>query len=334
VTSRPASIVIAGGLLLATACGGGGTTPNPVPSSPLPTGSNALVGVVFYDQNSNGAVDPDEQVRLPGVRVAVGGQAGASAAGGQVTVSGLPDGPGTLAIQVDTLPPFFQPGRLPTVTLPLAAATVVPVPVTLPIGANGPNQYLAFGDSIAEGTGSNRRTGFATPLQARLRAHWGGDAEVGVDGVRGSRSVDGLARLPAALNRTRPAFVLLLYGTNDWNGRCQSIAPEACFTVGALRDMIRAVRAAGSQPVVGTITPANPSPAADARNRWIQAQNDLIRAMVQQEGAVLAETWAAFGTDQGQWPALFFDEVHPNDDGYTRISEAFFQAITRSRGAR
>ena len=327
--------LLACGLLLATGCGGNSTTPNPVTSTPPPaTGSNTLAGVVFYDQNSNGTLEPDEQVRLPGVRVSVGGQTGTSTTGGQVTVAGLPDGTGTVALQADSLPPFFQPGRMPAVTLPLAAGAVVPLPVTLPIGANGPNQYLAFGDSITEGAGSDRRTGFATPLQARLRAYWGGEAEVRVDGVRGSRSVDGLARLPASLKQNRPAFVLILYGTNDWNGRCQSLAAEACFTVGALRDMVRAARAAGSQPVVGTIIPAHPGLAPAERNRWIQAENELIRALAQQEGAVLADTWAAFGADQGQWPALFFDDLHPNEDGYARIGEAFFQALTRSRGAR
>ena len=295
-------------------------------------GTNTLNGVVFYDQNGNGLPDADEEVRVPGVRVSAGGQSGTSGASGQVTVNNLPDGSQALAIQADSLPPFFQPGRLPAVTLPIAGGVVMPVPVTLPIAGNHPNLYLAFGDSIVQGTGSDRLTGFTTPLQARLRAHWGGEAEVLVDGVRGSRSVDGLARLPAALNQSRPAYILILYGTNDWNGRCQSIAPEACFTVGALRDIIRAARAAGSQPVVGTIVPVNPARAPAERNRWIQSENELIRAMVRQEGATLADVGAAFGADQGQWPALFFDDVHPNEDGYARIGDAFFQAITRARG--
>jgi lysophospholipase L1-like esterase len=157
---------------------------------------------------------------------------------------------------------------------------------------------------------------------------------VAADGVRGSRSVDGLARLPASLAQHRPAYLLVLYGTNDWNGRCQSVAPEACFTVGALRDIVRAARAAGTLPVVGTIIPGDPDVSAVERNRWIQLQNDLIRPMVQQEGVVLADTWAAFGSDASQWPPLFFDLVHPNDAGYARISDAFFQAITRGRAAR
>jgi lysophospholipase L1-like esterase len=300
---------------------------------PAPVGPNSVSGIVFYDQNGNGAPDADEPVRLPGVRVTVGSQSGTTGAAGQFSVGALPAGTQSVSIQIDSLPAYFQPGRLPTVTLPLAEGTVVPVPVALPIGGNRPNTYLAFGDSITEGTGSDRRQGFVTPLEQRLRAHWGA-GDVAADGVRGSRSVDGLARLPASLAQHRPAYLLVLYGTNDWNGRCQSIAPEACFTVAALRDIVRAARAAGTLPVVGTIIPGDPDVSAVERNRWIQLQNDLIRPMVQQEGVVLADTWAAFGSDASQWPPLFFDLVHPNDAGYARISDAFFQAITRGRAAR
>jgi lysophospholipase L1-like esterase len=328
------ALVILAAVTLAACGGGGGTTPaNPVPTGPAPTGSNSLTGMVFYDQNGNGTPDADEAVRLPDVRVTVGGQSGTSGAGGQVSVSSLPDGTQAVSIAADSLPPYFQAGRMPTVSLPLGGGTVVPVPVVLSIGSNRPNTYLAFGDSITEGTGSDRRQGFATPLEQRLRAHWGA-AEVIVDGVRGSRSVDGLQRLPASLARSKPAFILVLYGTNDWNGRCQTVAPDVCFTVAALRDIIRAARAAGTLPVVGTIIPADPDVSVAERNRWIQLENDLVRPMVQQEGAVLADTWAAFGTDASQWPPLFFDLLHPNDAGYARISDAFFQAITRGRAGR
>ena len=318
---------------LAAACGGGGGPTTAPPTGPAPTGTNSVAGVVFYDQNGNGTLDSDERTRLSGVRVSIAAQTGASGEGGQVSVGSLPDVPQQLSIQVDSLPPYFQPGRLPAVTLPLAGGTVVPVPVVLPIGGNRPHHYLAFGDSITEGTGSTRKLGYATPLELRLRTYWG-DGVVPVDGVRGSRSVDGLARLPASLALNRPAYLLVLYGTNDWNGRCQSIAPESCFTVSTLREIIRVARAANTLPIVGTIIPGDPDVSAIDRNRWIQAQNDLIRPMVLQEGAVLAETWASFGGEASLWPPLFFDLVHPNDEGYARISDAFFQAITRSRGAR
>jgi lysophospholipase L1-like esterase len=320
--------------LVFAACGGGAASaPSPGASAPS-AGTNAVAGLVFYDQNANGALDSDEQVRLPDVRVAIGTQTGSSDSTGRFTVSGLPGGAQTVAIQVDSLPPYFQQRPI-GVTLPLPSGSVLPVPVTLPIGGNRPNRYLAFGDSITAGTGSEGHAGWTVELERRLRERWGA-AEMLRDGVPGSRSIDGVERLPAMLAEDQPAFTLLLYGTNDWN-RCQYTTPEACYTVPALRDMIGSARRAGSLPVVGTIIPANPlftERDAAERNRWIQAENDLVRAMVQQEGAVLAETWLAFGADQSAWPPLFFDHIHPADDGYTRITEAFFRAIARARGTR
>jgi lysophospholipase L1-like esterase len=322
---------------LAGACGGGGNsggTTGPSAPTPAPAGTNAMSGVVFYDQNANGTLDGAEHVRFPGVRITVAGRSGTTDARGQFEVTGLPSGAQPLAIDTDSLPPYYQPGPLPSVTLPLASGAPVAVPVALPIRTNHPNRYLAFGDSITEGTGSVRKQGWATPLEERLRAYYG-EAEVVVDGIRASRSIDGVQRMPASLADARPAFTLILYGVNDWN-RCQSQSVEACYTVGALRDMIRIARGAGSQPVVGTIVPSNPASSLTHpdRNRWTQAENELIRRMVQEEGAVLAETWAAFGSDPNVWPSLFFDQNHPNDEGYARISDAFLQAITRARGAR
>jgi hypothetical protein len=58
--------------------------------------------------------------------------------------------------------------------------------------------------------------------------------------------------------------------------------------------------------------------------------NELIRLMVLEEGAVLADPHAAF-LREPSLEALFVDHVHPNDDGYRLIAEAFFQAITQPR---
>jgi lysophospholipase L1-like esterase len=291
-------------------------------------------GVVFYDQNGSATLDDDERVRLPGVRVTVGGRTATSDAQGRFSVGGVADGSQAVTVAMDSLPAYFQPGPLPTLVLPGANGTNVSVPLSLPIGGNRPNTYLAFGDSITEGTGSTRKQGWAAPLQERLRAHWGGEADVIRDGVRSSNSAEGVARLTAALGESRPAFLLVLYGVNDWKKGCQAVAVAECYTVTAIRDMIRIARNAGTQPVIGTITPAYPDAGSAALNEWIEAQNALIRAMVQQEGAVLAETWLAFGADPGQWPPLFFDDLHPNDEGHARIAGAFFEAITRGRDAR
>lgn len=314
--------------LLALACGGSS------PSSPAasPGASFSVSGVLFYDEDGDGSLDDAERVRLPGVQVSAGGQSAATDPAGEFTIGGVPATATTLSLPAAGLPPYFEPGRLPTLALPQPAGSLVAVPVVLALAGNRPNVYLALGDSITWGQGATRRLGWPVLLERRLQALWGA-AAVTVDGVPSSLSPDGVARLPAALAEWQPAYTLVLYGTNDWS-RCGFVAPEECFTVERLREMIRLARAAGSWPVVGTLPPVDPTataPRVADRNHWVKLQNELIRTMVRAEGAVLADPWSAFGPESA-WPDLFFDFLHPNDAGHERIAEAFARAITGPRG--
>ena len=77
------------------------------------------------------------------------------------------------------------------------------------------------------------------------------------DGAPGTRSNAGRSRMPGSLSQYRPAYVLILYGTNDWNeAECRSAFP--CYTVDSLRAMIIDTKSAGAFPIVGTIPPVNP----------------------------------------------------------------------------
>ncbi|MCM2256385.1 MAG: GDSL-type esterase/lipase family protein [Vicinamibacteria bacterium] len=327
--SAAGAIAAAALSLLASGCGGSPASPDTGASA-----SHSVTGVVFYDQNGSGTLDAEERVRLPGAVVSAAGRTATADARGEFTITGLPGPSATLSLPLEGLPPWFEPGRLPSLTLPLPAGTVVAVPAVLPTGRNHPNTYLAFGDSITESLGATLRQGWPILLERQLKAAWG-EASVIADGLGASRSEDGARRLPDSLAEARPAYTLVLYGVNDWN-RCAFVAPEACFTVASLRDMIRSARGAGSLPVVGTIVPVDPTstaPRVADRNYWVKIQNELIRPMVIQEGAVLADAWTAFGPES-QWPPLFFDFLHPNDEGHERIATAFAQAITRPRGAR
>ncbi|HEY2945857.1 MAG TPA: hypothetical protein VGN09_25730, partial [Vicinamibacteria bacterium] len=57
-----------------------------------------------------------------------------------------------------------------------------------------------------------------------------------------------------------------------------------------------------------------------------------IKALARQEGAALADSYAAF-TRAGNLPQLFDGQVHPNDAGYQLIAGAFFIAIARPPAA-
>jgi lysophospholipase L1-like esterase len=285
-------------------------------------------GAVFYDENGNGAVDAGEGVRLPGVTVSVGGRTSQSTAGGAFTVAGVPAGAQTARAQ--TLPPYFLAGAAVSVTVPQAAGAPLLVPAVLPIGVNRPNRYMAFGDSISFGEGSSDGGGYRDWLAADLRAYWG-EADLFNEGLPGTRSNAGEGRMDGVLARVRPAYSLILYGTNDWNElECKVDFP--CFTIDALRSMVRQAKDRNSLPVLGTIPPVNPAFSPPERQDWVRRMNDLVRPMAAQEGALLADIHAAL-LREGDLPALFVDHVHPNDDGYRIIAREWFRVITTASAA-
>jgi lysophospholipase L1-like esterase len=311
-------------VVLIPACGGGGSPMGPGPTPTPPSGS-PVAGVVFYDEDGNGVRDAGEDVRLPGATVAIGGRTGQSTAGGAFTVNGVPDGAQTARAQ--NLPPYYVPGPAVAVTVPQTAGAPVFVPAILPIGTNRTNRYLAFGDSISAGEGSSDGGGYRGWLEADLRSYWG-EADVRNGGQAGTQSNAGEGRLDGVLARERPAYTLILYGTNDWNElECKVDFP--CFTIDALRSMVRQAKDRNSLPVLGTIPPVNPEHGLGTPERqdWVKRMNDLIRPMADQEDALLADIHAAMLRD-GTLPALFVDHVHPNDDGYRIIAREWFRAIT------
>jgi len=212
-------------------------------------------------------------------------------------------------------------------------------PATLPIGTNVPNTYLAFGDSITVGEGSFSTNGYLDVVEQLLAQNLGGRHRVIGDGIDGTTSGcgsnrdckgnEGAERIEASLRRSHPAYLLILYGTNDWNKAPCKTAESPCFTVDSLRFMIQVAKGARTLPVVSTIIPPNPSQTPPERNEWVVAMNEKIKALARQEGAALADSYGAF-TRAGNLPSLFFDHVHPSDAGYQLIAGAFFTAIARS----
>ncbi len=325
-------IALATALAVAGCHGRGPAAPAPVAAptpEPSPTSFHAVTGVVFSDENGSGRIEEGEDVRLPAVAVSIGGKTAVSGPDGRFTIPDVPAGPRTPAIVADTLPPFFRPGLLAAFPVPPPAGFELAVPVVLPIGSNRPNTFLAFGDSITAGDGSRGRRGYRAELQSRLADYWGA-AEVIDDGVESTRSDDGAARIGESLAAERPAWVLIEYGTNDWNlSACRHV--YSCFTIQNARSMIQQAKAAGTLPVVGTIIPANPAYVdrlADERNSWIDETNAALAPMAREEGAVVADLNAAFKRETTDLSSLFSDHVHPNDHGYEVMAAELFRAIT------
>jgi lysophospholipase L1-like esterase len=333
------ALVLAALVLLLEGCGRGGPSsvavPSPSPTAvPTPASVWPVSGVVFYDENANGVIDDGEDVRLPHVVLTLGGRSTESDAEGSFAATAVPEGTRTVDIRPESLPPQFRAGRVPSVAVPLPEGAKVPVPVVLPIGSNRPNTYLAFGDSITAGDGSRGSRGYRSALQSSLRDYWGGRAEVIDDGIESTRSDDGRDRIAGSLAAERPAYVLILYGTNDWNlSACHRVI--TCFTIENTRSMIRTAKAAGTIPVVGTMIPVNPAfvnRLADDRNLWVDDTNAALVPMARAEGAIVADLNAAMKAESPDLRDLFTDHVHPNDRGYGAMADAFFRALTQAVG--
>jgi lysophospholipase L1-like esterase len=308
---------------LLAGCGGGGSPAGPAPPPPEPTFPVGVV--VFHDEDGDGRLDGGETARIPNVQVRVGSSSATTAAGTGRAVVMAPGGAQTASVDPATLPPFFAPGPPVPVQVPTSADLMLPL--RLPIGDNRPGVYLAYGDSITLGEGSSDGSGYVNRLESKLRTHFG-DASVFREGRQGRITESGVRFIEDAVNRHRPAYTLIMMGTNDWNlPTCQDRVP--CEALDNLRQMVRLTRARESLPVLATIPPANPA-INDGRNDWVSRMNDLVRPMAAEEGAAVADVYAAFQR-AGDLPSLFADQVHPNDAGYEVIAQAFFEGVSRPR---
>jgi lysophospholipase L1-like esterase len=325
-TTGGAAVAAVGALLASlAACGGGSDSPTgPAPPTPRP-GATVNV-VVYYDEDGDGRLEGGERGRVPGVSVDIdGSRASTATLTGLAAVGGVADGPHTAVIDASTLPPFYQAG--PGVSLTVPPMLDVALAATLRIGGNRPNTYMAFGDSITQGDGSSDGNGYVTPLQQKLRAHFGRGNVINRGGS-GTRSTEGVERIARNLGLTSPAYTLILYGTNDWV-QCKGAIP--CVTIDSLRTIIGVVHDVRSLPVLGTIIPVNPDSNPQARADWVRDMNVLIRGLASDEGAALADLEAAF-LRQSDLRSLFSDHVHPNDAGYEVMAEEFFRAISGGEG--
>jgi len=283
-----------------------------------------VAGALFYDENGNGTLDAGENARVPDVTVQIGTATGKSSKVlGEFTVTGVPAGTQTVTLNRASLPPFYVAPATVTVTVPQSQGLLIPL--TLPIGTNRPNVYMGFGDSITIGEGSPDNRGYRPGLEDRLAGFFGRGAVVS-EGIDATRSNRGAERIDDSLNRARPAYTLILYGTNDFNVLdCKANPP--CFTIESLRDIVLSARGSRSLPVLSTIIPANPNGALQPdRNQWVAAMNVRIRVLAKEMSVPLADPEPLFLKDP-DFARLYFDHVHPNNSGYDHIAEAFFAAI-------
>jgi lysophospholipase L1-like esterase len=316
------------------ACAGGGPTvqpptPTPVPS---PVGTERVSVVLYFDENGDGRMSSGEVERIPGAELVAGNVRTTSSVGdGRAVLGGLFAGHVDVGVRPETLPPYY--------VAPAATPIDVPHPqdlelgVTLPIGSNYPHLYTAFGDSITLGEGSSDDLGYLPQLQRDLQQYFGA-AELVNAGEDGTKSWEGEARVGPVVRRGRPSWLLVHYGTNDWNN-CEDVA--SCATEDSLRSIIRQAKANHTLPVLATVIPSNTgyvdaggvSKAPPRRNEFVADQDVMIRRLAKEEHVALADLQAAILAEaHGDFSGLYVDHVHPNDRGYAIIAREFFKALT------
>ena len=322
--------VILGAFL--TACGGTGVGPSGTPTPTPQVVTNPVTFIAFFDENGNGTPESNEGTRIPGVEFVAGSARGTSAVlTGQAALQ-VPAGSQTLTVTAASLPPFYRPPAA-GIQITSPATGQIMVPITLPRGSNRANVYMAFGDSITKGEPHiGDGSGYRNQLEGLLRAHFGA-AEIADRGRDATYTADGVEVIGRDLGNIQPSFVLIHYGTNDWNDlRCRGIA--ACeFTLANLRSIVREIKQSGSHAFLATIIPSNTgydNRTPESRNEWVALQNAGIKQIADQEGAVLVDLNDAFLKSGRALPTLLSDHVHPTAIGYDIMAQTWFSAITKA----
>jgi lysophospholipase L1-like esterase len=173
-------------------------------------------------------------------------------------------------------------------------------------GNNDLNVVVAFGDSITRGSECS-----CTPYPARLSPMIG--KIVYNTGVPGSRAQGNVGRTQEAINKYRPAFMLILYGINDI-----IMSRGVPSTVGSINQMVAICKQNNVVPVLATY----PMPIGDhslfAFNTSLL--NEGIRSVAKAEGIKLVDLEKEFRED----PTLYLgDGLHPNDAGTQIMAMAF-----------
>ena len=201
-------------------------------------------------------------------------------------------------------------------------------------------RFMAFGDSFTAGEvtfpGSTASlesirkqvvvpsAAYPAVLERLLRARYQFQFDaitVANQGLGGEKTADARNRFFAALNSLRPEVVLLMEGYNDIPGGADGAASTAAREI---RIMAAEARLRGMRVFIATPVPGRPSGNKAINPVLLLDYANRMRDVAAQEGAVLVDLYATLGDPQRY---IGVDGLHPNEAGYARMAELFFQAI-------
>lgn len=201
-------------------------------------------------------------------------------------------------------------------------------------------KFMAFGDSITAGevtfpgsTGGLTSgklqvvpsAAYPTVLQRLLRTRYqfqGDQVIVSNQGLSGEKAIEARNRFFSAMTTVRPDVVLLFHGHNDIPSGADGAASGAANEI---RVMAIEAKLRGARVFIATPVPARPNGNRTVQTFLLVDFANRMRAIASQEGAVLVDLYAAMLPDVFRYIGV--DGLHPNEAGYTRIAELFFQAI-------
>jgi len=147
------------------------------------------------------------------------------------------------------------------------------------------------------------------------------DIAVPNEGVPGEVTANGLKRLPGVLASRQAQVVLLLEGANDLNATGEAGISATADNLGA---MVAVASRLGVKAYLATLTPQNPEGSRGKNAHLVPKLNEAIVRTAAVRGAVLVDLFAAFG---GDFSLLSPDGLHPNEAGFQRMADTFFEAI-------
>lgn len=193
-----------------------------------------------------------------------------------------------------------------------------------------PRKYLAFGDSITEGTGDDparAEKGYPPRLQTLLQQA-GVSATVVNAGNGGEQAPAGLSRINEVLAQGIPGDVLILMeGTNDIS---KEISPET--TINALEEMARRAEVLNLGVIHATVIPRYPEAKRDADNSLTDELNGRVRNVAGVRQRRLADPNEIYRNTPNLFAGFYStirpDPVgHPNAAGYDILANVFFNLI-------
>lgn len=204
-------------------------------------------------------------------------------------------------------------------------------------------KYFAFGDSITAGevtvpisgslfggAGASYKqvivagASYPTVLQRTLQGRYSSQAnEISVAnyGLGGEKAIDARDRFIAGLNTVRPDVVLMLDGFNDIPGGRDGAASSAANEV---RIMVGEARRRGMAVFLGTPTPGKPG-SKQIDPFLLVDYGNRMRVVAAQEGATLVDLYGQMLPGASTYIGV--DGLHPNEVGYAKMADIFFQAI-------